>query len=199
MSTRMCLGGFMCNTCKMLSDARRKHWTPGTRVTSGRELQCGCWDPSPGPLQKQETPSGLSRPSLVMFQMCSPGSGSFYSYDFWSCAKSIIENECLIILFPSIVINQDGQPLIEGKLKEKQVRWKFIKRWKTRYFTLAGNQLLFQKGKSVSSLTHFNTWIVFLSFKPHYILKHTVVKTQLGVSEAHTYAFKYLTLWVPHA
>ncbi|NXH20495.1 MELT protein, partial [Bucco capensis] len=46
------------------------------------------------------------------------------------------------------VINQDGQPLIEGKLKEKQVRWKFIKRWKTRYFTLAGNQLLFRKGKS---------------------------------------------------
>lgn len=46
------------------------------------------------------------------------------------------------------VVNQDGQPLIEGKLKEKQVRWKLIKRWKTRYFTLAGNQLLFQKGKS---------------------------------------------------
>lgn len=46
------------------------------------------------------------------------------------------------------VVYQDGQPLIEGKLKEKQVRWKFIKRWKTRYFTLAGNQLLFQKGKS---------------------------------------------------
>ncbi|XP_009332211.1 PREDICTED: ventricular zone-expressed PH domain-containing protein homolog 1 isoform X2 [Pygoscelis adeliae] len=46
------------------------------------------------------------------------------------------------------VLNQDGQPLIEGKLKEKQVRWKFIKRWKTRYFTLAGNQLLFRKGKS---------------------------------------------------
>ncbi|XP_060495052.2 ventricular zone-expressed PH domain-containing protein homolog 1 isoform X5 [Panthera onca] len=46
------------------------------------------------------------------------------------------------------VVNQDGQPLMEGKLKEKQVRWKFIKRWKTRYFTLAGNQLLFQKGKS---------------------------------------------------
>ncbi|XP_053807970.1 ventricular zone-expressed PH domain-containing protein homolog 1 isoform X1 [Vidua chalybeata] len=45
-------------------------------------------------------------------------------------------------------MNQDGQPLIEGKLKEKQVRWKFIKRWKTRYFTLAGNQLLFRKGKA---------------------------------------------------
>lgn len=46
------------------------------------------------------------------------------------------------------VVNQDGQPLIEGKLKEKQVRWKLIRRWKTRYFTLAGSQLLFQKGKS---------------------------------------------------
>ncbi|NWU24771.1 MELT protein, partial [Dyaphorophyia castanea] len=46
------------------------------------------------------------------------------------------------------VVNQDGQPLMEGKLKEKQVRWKFIKRWKTRYFTLAGNQLLFRRGKS---------------------------------------------------
>nr|XP_014127925.2 ventricular zone-expressed PH domain-containing protein homolog 1 [Zonotrichia albicollis] len=45
-------------------------------------------------------------------------------------------------------MNQDGQPLMEGRLKEKQVRWKFIKRWKTRYFTLAGNQLLFRRGKS---------------------------------------------------
>uniref|UniRef100_A0AAY4DFS4 PH domain-containing protein n=1 Tax=Denticeps clupeoides TaxID=299321 RepID=A0AAY4DFS4_9TELE len=50
------------------------------------------------------------------------------------------------------VVNQDGQPLIEGKLKEKQVRWKFIKRWKTRYFTLSGNQLLFRKGKSKDEL-----------------------------------------------
>uniref|UniRef100_A0A3Q3VR22 PH domain-containing protein n=1 Tax=Mola mola TaxID=94237 RepID=A0A3Q3VR22_MOLML len=50
------------------------------------------------------------------------------------------------------VVNQEGQPLIEGKLKEKQVRWKFIKRWKTRYFTLAGNQLLFRRGKSKDDL-----------------------------------------------
>ncbi|KAL2301402.1 hypothetical protein Nmel_011973 [Mimus melanotis] len=49
-------------------------------------------------------------------------------------------------------VNQDGQPLMEGKLKEKQVRWKFIKRWKTRYFTLAGNQLLFRRDKSVTLL-----------------------------------------------
>ncbi|XP_028320563.1 ventricular zone-expressed PH domain-containing protein isoform X1 [Gouania willdenowi] len=53
------------------------------------------------------------------------------------------------------VLNQEGQPLIEGKLKEKQVRWKFIKRWKTRYFTLAGNQLLFRRGKSKDELDDF--------------------------------------------
>ncbi|XP_068601797.1 ventricular zone-expressed PH domain-containing protein [Brachionichthys hirsutus] len=50
------------------------------------------------------------------------------------------------------VVNQEGKPLIEGKLKEKQVRWKFIKRWRTRYFTLAGNQLLFRRGKSKDEL-----------------------------------------------
>lgn len=70
-----------------------------------------------------------------------------------------MENKCLTILVPSTVVNQDGQPLMEGKLKEKQVRWKFIKRWKTRYFTLAGNQLLFQKGKSVSFSVIFYTCI----------------------------------------
>lgn len=54
-----------------------------------------------------------------------------------------------LCLCDPLVVNQEGQPLIEGKLKEKQVRWKFIKRWKTRYYTLAGNQLLFRRGKSV--------------------------------------------------
>ncbi|KAL2096502.1 hypothetical protein ACEWY4_008650 [Coilia grayii] len=54
--------------------------------------------------------------------------------------------------FEDELCREDGQPLIEGKLKEKQVRWKFIKRWKTRYFTLAGNQLLFRKGKSKDEL-----------------------------------------------
>ncbi|KAK5600125.1 hypothetical protein CRENBAI_008239 [Crenichthys baileyi] len=68
------------------------------------------------------------------------------------------EEECSWLCFmcnnpeKATVVNQEGQPLIEGKLKEKQVRWKFIKRWKTRYFTLAGNQLLFRRGKSKDEL-----------------------------------------------
>lgn len=65
----------------------------------------------------------------------------------WLAERKELTPGCV---FTSAVVNQDGQPLMEGKLKEKQVRWKFIKRWKTRYFTLAGNQLLFRKGKSVS-------------------------------------------------
>ncbi|XP_042855200.1 ventricular zone-expressed PH domain-containing protein homolog 1 isoform X2 [Panthera tigris] len=72
------------------------------------------------------------------------------------------------------VVNQDGQPLMEGKLKEKQVRWKFIKRWKTRYFTLAGNQLLFQKGKSQQNETQPHLHVdLFL-----YWIKHLVAALQ---------------------
>ena len=45
---------------------------------------------------------------------------------------------------------QDGHPVIEGQLKEKKGRWKFFKRWKTRYFTLSGAQIISSKKDSVS-------------------------------------------------
>ncbi|XP_015670884.1 ventricular zone-expressed PH domain-containing protein homolog 1 [Protobothrops mucrosquamatus] len=71
-------------------------------------------------------------------------------FDLFSYNEEARAWQCFMCNNPekATVMNQDGQPLIEGRLKEKQIRWKFIKRWKTRYFTLAGNQLLFQKGKS---------------------------------------------------
>ncbi|NXF77117.1 MELT protein, partial [Sclerurus mexicanus] len=71
-------------------------------------------------------------------------------FDLFGYSEEAGAWQCFMCNHPekATVVNQDGQPLIEGKLKEKQVRWKFIKRWKTRYFTLAGNQLLFRKGKS---------------------------------------------------
>ncbi|NWV08930.1 MELT protein, partial [Ptilonorhynchus violaceus] len=71
-------------------------------------------------------------------------------FDLFGYSEEAAAWQCFMCNNPerATVVNQDGQPLIEGKLKEKQVRWKFIKRWKTRYFTLAGNQLLFRKGKS---------------------------------------------------
>ncbi|KAH3823592.1 hypothetical protein DPMN_125400 [Dreissena polymorpha] len=37
-------------------------------------------------------------------------------------------------------------------LKEKKGRWKFLKRWKTRYFTLSGSQITYSKSDSVSHL-----------------------------------------------
>ncbi|KAM6305267.1 ventricular zone-expressed PH domain-containing protein homolog 1 [Aegotheles albertisi] len=71
-------------------------------------------------------------------------------FDLFGYSEEAGTWQCFMCNHPekATVLNQDGQPLMEGKLKEKQVRWKFIKRWKTRYFTLAGNQLLFRKGKS---------------------------------------------------
>ncbi|XP_064642367.1 ventricular zone-expressed PH domain-containing protein homolog 1-like [Lineus longissimus] len=41
---------------------------------------------------------------------------------------------------------QDGHPVIEGQLKEKKGRWKFFKRWKTRYFTLSGANITYSRG-----------------------------------------------------
>ncbi|XP_069474543.1 ventricular zone-expressed PH domain-containing protein homolog 1 isoform X2 [Ambystoma mexicanum] len=70
-------------------------------------------------------------------------------FDLFSFTEEAGAWQCFMCNNPekATVVHQEGQPLIEGKLKEKQIRWKFIKRWKTRYFTLEGNQLLFRKGK----------------------------------------------------
>ncbi|XP_013397892.1 ventricular zone-expressed PH domain-containing protein homolog 1-like [Lingula anatina] len=42
---------------------------------------------------------------------------------------------------------QDGHPIIAGHLKEKKGRWKFFKRWKTRYFTLSGSTMTYSVSK----------------------------------------------------
>ena len=44
---------------------------------------------------------------------------------------------------------KDGQPVIEGHLKEKKGKWKIFKRWKTRHFTLSGANITYSK-KDVS-------------------------------------------------
>lgn len=43
---------------------------------------------------------------------------------------------------------QDGNPVISGQLKEKKGRWKFLKRWKTRYFSLSGANITYSKSDS---------------------------------------------------
>ncbi|XP_062571516.1 ventricular zone-expressed PH domain-containing protein homolog 1-like [Saccostrea cucullata] len=40
---------------------------------------------------------------------------------------------------------KNGSPVIAGQLREKKGKWKFLKRWKTRYFTLSGTQITYSK------------------------------------------------------
>ncbi|XP_067658880.1 ventricular zone-expressed PH domain-containing protein homolog 1-like [Haliotis asinina] len=47
---------------------------------------------------------------------------------------------------------QDGLPVIAGQLKEKKGRWKFLKRWKTRYFTLSGGNFTYSKSDSCKEM-----------------------------------------------
>ncbi|XP_035697517.1 ventricular zone-expressed PH domain-containing protein-like isoform X2 [Branchiostoma floridae] len=70
-------------------------------------------------------------------------------FDLFSYDQSEDNWECFMCSNPDKATGllQEGQPLIEGQLKEKKVRWKFIRRWRTRYFTLAGAQLV-QKSRS---------------------------------------------------
>lgn len=48
---------------------------------------------------------------------------------------------------------QDSQPVIEGQLKEKKGRWKFFRRWRTRYFTLSGAHLSYKGSKDDKDVT----------------------------------------------
>uniref|UniRef100_A0A8C5KHV5 Ventricular zone expressed PH domain-containing 1 n=1 Tax=Jaculus jaculus TaxID=51337 RepID=A0A8C5KHV5_JACJA len=61
-------------------------------------------------------------------------------FDVFAFSQAAGTWQCFMCNNPekATVVNQDGQPLIEGKLEEKQVRWKFIKR----------SQLQFQIWKS---------------------------------------------------
>lgn len=46
---------------------------------------------------------------------------------------------------------------LKGQLKEKKGKWKFLKRWKTRYFTLSGAHMTYNKSDHVRFLQFFAT------------------------------------------
>ncbi|XP_060066450.1 protein melted-like [Ylistrum balloti] len=60
---------------------------------------------------------------------------------YWACFMCNHPEKMLDLL-------QNGNPVIAGQLKEKKGRWKFLKRWKTRYFTLSGAQITYNKSHS---------------------------------------------------
>ncbi|XP_059164371.1 ventricular zone-expressed PH domain-containing protein homolog 1-like [Physella acuta] len=45
----------------------------------------------------------------------------------------------------------DGCPEIAGQLKEKKGKWMFFKRWKTRYFTLSGGSITYNKSNATKA------------------------------------------------
>ncbi|XP_071510682.1 ventricular zone-expressed PH domain-containing protein homolog 1-like [Diadema antillarum] len=70
-------------------------------------------------------------------------------YDMFTFNPQLSQWACFLCSNPRRMdLIAGGKPLIEGQLKEKKVRWKLFRRWKTRYFTLAGERLLYSKNKS---------------------------------------------------
>ena len=59
---------------------------------------------------------------------------------------------CFMCIHPEKAtgLMKDGEPSMEGQLKEKKGKWKFFKRWKTRHFTLTGMNITYNK-KDVSA------------------------------------------------
>ncbi|XP_041377573.1 ventricular zone-expressed PH domain-containing protein homolog 1-like [Gigantopelta aegis] len=68
----------------------------------------------------------------------------FDIFEFSATQKSWV---CFVCNHPEKLspLLQDGLPNIAGQLKEKKGKWKFLKRWKTRYFTLSGGSITYSK------------------------------------------------------
>lgn len=57
----------------------------------------------------------------------------------------------------------DEKPLIQGQLKEKHGKWKFLRRWHKRLFTLADGNIVYFKKDMV---------FIYLSLFVNYLLKY---------------------------
>ncbi|KAM3718394.1 Protein melted [Dirofilaria immitis] len=65
----------------------------------------------------------------------------------WSCFSCNHPERARTILRP----DSPHLPVLEGQLKEKRGRWKFLKRWHTKYFTLSGSALICREETSDSA------------------------------------------------
>ncbi|XP_063965266.1 ventricular zone-expressed PH domain-containing protein homolog 1-like isoform X3 [Lytechinus pictus] len=91
----------------------------------------------------QNFPQAKVQQGLIR-QLCRASYYDMFTYNAKTCNWT-----CFLCSSPNKMdLIAGGQPLIEGQLKEKKVRWKLFRRWKTRYFTLAGERLLYSKNKS---------------------------------------------------
>lgn len=91
----------------------------------------------------QNFPQAKVQQGLIR-QLCRASYYDMFTYNTKTCNWT-----CFLCSSPNKMdLIAGDQPLIEGQLKEKKVRWKLFRRWKTRYFTLAGERLLYSKNKS---------------------------------------------------
>ncbi|VDN04493.1 unnamed protein product [Thelazia callipaeda] len=60
------------------------------------------------------------------------------TFEKWSCFSCNHPERVRTIIRP----DSPHLPVLEGQLKEKRGRWKFLKRWHTKYFTLSGAALM---------------------------------------------------------
>ncbi|GAU96358.1 hypothetical protein RvY_07816-2 [Ramazzottius varieornatus] len=67
-------------------------------------------------------------------------------FDIFEYNASIKQWGCFLCNYPekAHAMFTNGVPLMEGTLKEKKGRWAFLKRWKTRHFTLSGPFLTYK-------------------------------------------------------
>ncbi|KAK7869254.1 hypothetical protein R5R35_000874 [Gryllus longicercus] len=74
-------------------------------------------------------------------------------FDVFECSAS--QWGCFLCNHPERAVGflQDGQPVIEGQLKEKKGRWRIFRRWRTRYFTLSGAHLSYKGSKDDKDVT----------------------------------------------
>ncbi|XP_005094008.1 ventricular zone-expressed PH domain-containing protein homolog 1 isoform X2 [Aplysia californica] len=74
-------------------------------------------------------------------------------FDVFELNAAVAHWACFLCNHPeklSELLN-DGYPEIAGQLKEKKGKWKFFKRWKTRYFTLSGGSITYDKSNATKA------------------------------------------------
>ena len=90
------------------------------------------------------------------------------------------------------------QICFSGQLKEKKGRWKFLKRWKTRYFTLSGSAITYNKKDMVRAwMFSYSVFLKYLCQISIYIKWYRVptVMEKFVVMESHAKSKKYQKSW----
>ncbi|KAK5969565.1 PH domain-containing protein, partial [Trichostrongylus colubriformis] len=67
----------------------------------------------------------------------------------WSCFSCSHRDRVTSERVKSFVGDDGSQRVLEGQLKEKKGRWRFLRRWHTKYFTLSSAALTCSSEKAV--------------------------------------------------